>query len=152
MFTKLTSYLLAAIALAMAPALAADYKPDTPTSVEGATVLTVDQGKALLDNKTASFFDMRNPLNFGKGHVPGATLIAYREKSAFAPDFDVTLDSFDLAKLPANKNSTIVLYSDGPKGWKSYKAAVLAVKAGYTKVFWMRDGFAAWTTRGLPVE
>ncbi|WP_313953695.1 rhodanese-like domain-containing protein [Accumulibacter sp.] len=152
MFTKLTGYLLAILALAMAPATAADYKPDTPTSVEGATVLTVDQTKALLDKKTATFFDMRNPLNFGKGHVPGATLIAYREKSAFAPDFDVAQDSFDLAKLPADKSTMIILYSDGPKGWKSYKATVLAVKAGYTKVFWMRDGFAGWTTRGLPIE
>lgn len=152
MFTKLTGHLLAILALTMAPATAADYKPDTPTSVEGATVLTVDQAKALLDKKAASFFDMRNPLNFGKGHVPGATLIAYREKSAFAPDFDLTQDSFDLAKLPTDKSTTIVLYSDGPKGWKSYKAAVLAVKTGYTQVFWMRDGFAVWTTRGLPIE
>lgn len=152
MFTKFTGYLVATLALVIAPALAADYKPDTPSSVEGATVITVDQAKALLDTKAATFFDMRNPLNFGKGHLPGATLIAYREKSAFAPDFDAIQDSFELAKLPTDKNATIVLYSDGPKGWKSYKAAVLAVKAGYTKVFWMRDGFAAWTNRGLPIE
>ena len=145
---------LATLLMLLVTATVADDNPkaDTPTSAPGATIIDVDQGKRLLDNKSAVFFDMRNPLNFGKGHLPGATLMAYREKSAFQADFDATMDKVDLSKLPADKNARIVLYSDGPKGWKSYKASVLAARAGYNNVFWMRDGFAVWVARGLPVE
>jgi rhodanese-related sulfurtransferase len=54
--------------------------------------------------------------------------------------------------LPADKGASIVFYSDGPSGWKSYKATVLSVGAGYRNVLWMREGFAGWTARNLPVE
>ena len=77
---------------------------------------------------------------------------AYKEKSDFKPDFDVSVDSFEVDKLPADKAAKIVIYSDGPAGWKSYKAAVLAIKAGYKNVFWMREGFAGWTAKSYPVE
>jgi rhodanese-related sulfurtransferase len=152
MFTKSIASVAAVLALAIAPAMADEIRPATPTSVKGARIVTVEEAKGLLDKKAASFFDTRSPLNFGKGHLPGATLIAYKEKSQFAADFDATQDSFDLAKLPADKNATIVIHSDGPSGWKSYKATVFAVKAGYRNVLWMRDGYAGWTAKGLPVE
>lgn len=144
--------LAALLTLAVAPAVADEVRPDTPTSVKGARIVAVEEAKNLLDKKAAAFFDTRSPLNFGKGHVPGATLLAYKEKSDFKIDFDATQDVFDLARLPADKNASIVIYSDGPTGWKSYKATVLSVKAGYRNVLWMRDGFAGWVARAFPVE
>ena len=45
-----------------------------------------------------------------------------------------------------------MFYSDGPTGWKSYKAAVLAVKGGYKNVMYMRGGWDEWSGKGLPVE
>ncbi|MBN8455715.1 rhodanese-like domain-containing protein [Accumulibacter sp.] len=152
MFTKSILGLATIISLAAAPVFAADDKPDTPTSIKGARIITVDEAKGLLDKKAAAFVDTRNALNYGKGHLPGASIAAYKEKSEFKPDFDVTQDAFDLAKLPADKNAKVVIYSDGPKGWKSYKASVLSVNAGYKNVLWMRDGFAGWTAKSLPVE
>ncbi len=152
MITQWITSLATVLALAFTPALADEIKPATPTSVKGARIVSVEEAKGFLDNKAASFFDTRSALNYGKGHLPGATLIAYKEKSEFTPDFDARQDSFDIARLPADKNATIVIHSDGPSGWKSYKASVLAVKAGYRNVLWMRDGFAAWTAKGLPVE
>ena len=152
MFKKSIASLAAVLTLVVAPALADEIKPETPTSVKGARIITVDEAKGLLDKKAASFFDTRSPLNFGKGHVPGAILIAYKEKSEYVQDFDARQDSFDIATLPADKNARIVIHSDGPSGWKSYKATVLAVKAGYRNVLWMRDGYAGWTAKGLPVE
>jgi len=77
---------------------------------------------------------------------------AYKEKSEKVENFDGSIDSFDFAKLPADKNAKLVFYSDGPTGWKSYKAAVLALKQGYPNVMYMRGGFADWTAKGLPVE
>lgn len=144
--------LAAILALAVAPVAADDIRPDTPTSVKGARIVAVEEAKNLLDRKATTFVDARSPLNFGKGHVPGATLVSYKEKSEFKVDFDATQDVFDLAKLPADKNASVVIYSDGPSGWKSYKATVLSVKAGYRNVLWMRDGFAGWVGKALPVE
>lgn len=152
MLTKSIAVLAAVLTLAIAPAIADEIRPATPTSVKGARRVTVDEAKSLLDKKAASFFDTRSPLNYGKGHLPGATLIAYKEKSEYALDFDARLDSFDIARLPADKDAWIVIHSDGPSGWKSYKAAVLAAKVGYRNVLWMRDGYAGWTAKGLPVE
>ena len=152
MFTKSMASLAIGLTLAIAPAVAGDIKPDTPTSVKGARIIAVEEAKGLLDKKTAVFFDTRSPLNFGKGHIPGATLIAYKEKSEFVPEFDAAQDSFELTRLPADKNARVVIYSDGPSGWKSYTATVVSGRAGYRTLLWMRDGFAAWTARGLPVE
>jgi 3-mercaptopyruvate sulfurtransferase SseA len=147
---KFASSLLCATAVAMtAPVLASD---DTPTTLAGGKVISVDEGKKVLDSGAAVFVDTRAVLNFGKGHVPGAVAIAYKEKSEKVASFDATQDQFELSKLPADKAKGIVFYSDGPSGWKSYKAAVLAIKAGHKNVMYMRDGFAGWTAKGLPSE
>ena len=130
---------------------AQDNKPQTPAALAGGKVVTADEVKKLLDGKKAAFFDTRSAMNFGKGHVPGAKAIPYGEKSGFTDDFDAAKDRFDLAKLPADKNAVLVFYSDGPTGWKSYKAAVLAIRAGYKSVHYFRGGWAEWTSRKYPV-
>ncbi len=139
---------LATLALGSAPALA----QETPTKLNGGKVISVEEGKKLLDGGGAQFVDTRAVLNFGKGHVPGAVAVAYKEKSDKAENFDASQDSFELAKLPADKAKTVVFYSDGPTGWKSYKAAVLAIKAGHKNVMYMRGGFSDWTAKGYPAE
>lgn len=133
-------------------AVAADDSPATPTTLKGGKVITVDDAAALSKAKTAVFVDTRSALNFAKGHVPGAVTAAYKEKSDKVENFDASMDSFDFDKIPADKNAKIVFYSDGPTGWKSYKAAVLATQKGYTQVMYMRGGFADWTAKSLPVE
>jgi rhodanese-related sulfurtransferase len=125
--------------------------PVTPTTLSGGKVVTADEAKKLLDGKSAVFFDTRSAMNFGKGHVPGAKAIPYGEKSEFAANFDASKDRFDLAKLPTDKNATLVFYSHGPTGWKSYKAAVLAVRAGYKSVNYLRGGMDEWESRKYPV-
>lgn len=127
-------------------------KPAAPAVIKGGKVISVKEAKELLDKKNVKFFDMRSPVNFGKGHIPGAKALPYKENSSYAADFDVAVDKFDLGQLPTDKNSQMVFYSDGPTGWKSYKAAVLAIKGGYKKVMWLRDGFSGWQSANLPVE
>lgn len=149
-----TGVLGALVLLALAPGAAAGEapKPEAPAHLEGGTVITVREAKALLDAGQGRFFDMRSAVNYGKGHVPGAKALPYKEKSDYSASFDASLDSFDVGALPPDKNATVVFYSDGPTGWKSYKAAVLTVRAGYRNVKWMRSGFAGWTAAGLRVE
>jgi rhodanese-related sulfurtransferase len=131
-----------------AAAMAADEPPPTPTSLEGGKVITAEEGKKLADAKNVVFIDTRNVLNYGKGHVPTAVAAAYKEKSEKVASFDASQDQFDLGKLPTDKSAQVVFYSDGPTGWKSYKAAVLAIKSGYKNVMYMRGGFAEWVARG----
>ena len=66
-------------------------------------------------------------------------------------NFDPSQDKFDLAKLP-DKNKDIVVFCNSGTCWKSYKAAIALAKAGYTKVYWYRNGFPDWKARKLPVE
>lgn len=126
--------------------------PVTPTALKGGKVISVDDAAALSKSKGAVFVDTRSPINFGKGHIPAAISAAYKEKSDKVENFNAADDSFDFAKIPSDKAAKIVFYSDGPTGWKSYKAAVLAIKQGYSNVSYFRGGFNDWSAKSLPVE
>jgi rhodanese-related sulfurtransferase len=123
---------------------------ETPTSLPGGKVVSADEAKTLVGK--AHFFDMRKAINFGKGHVKGAVALPYDEKSEKASSFDASKDGFDKSKLPSDKNAVLVFYSDGPSGWKSYKAAVLAIRAGHKNVMWMRGGITEWSAKGQQLE
>jgi rhodanese-related sulfurtransferase len=139
-----------ALVAAFCPGYALADDPPTPSSAKGVEVVSVDQAKGLIGK--AQFFDMRAAINYGKGHVKGAVALPYDQKSAKSEDFDGSKDKFDTSKLPKDKSAPIVFYSDGPTGWKSYKAAILSARAGYTQVKWMRDGSSGWVAKGLPLE
>jgi rhodanese-related sulfurtransferase len=143
---------LIAGAAVLAFAGAALAESETPTSFAGGKVISVEDAHKLADAKTAYFVDTRSVVNFGKGHVPGAHAMPYKGSSEDVANFDGSKDQFDTSKLPANKDQALVFFSDGPTGWKSYKAAVLAVKAGYKNVNYMRSGWTAWQAKGFPVE
>lgn len=116
----------------------------TPEAIEGGRVVAVEEAKACFDTGKALFVDVRNPLNYGRGHIPkavaapfGSGMASGLEKGEF------------LRKLPGDKSGPIIIYSHGRSGWKSYNAAVEAIKAGYTGVMWMRDGFSSWEENGF---
>ena len=91
---------------------------------------------------------------FGKrlAAVPGALTVAYKEKSEKDASPDAELDGFELDKLPKGKSAAVVLYSDGPTGWMSCKAAVLSIGAGHKNLRYMHAGFADWTAKNCAVE
>ena len=124
----------------------------TPEVLPGGTIILPMDAKSLLDQKKAMFFDVRNPINYGRGHVPSAAALPYSGKSKKVVDFDMSLDSFDVSQLPSDKNEVIIFYSHGITGWKSYKAAVSAIHAGYKNVHWMREGFGKWLELGYPTK
>lgn len=125
---------------------------ETPATLPGGKIISVADARIMVDGKTAFFVDTRSVVNFGKGHVPGAHAIPYKGHSDDAANFDAAKDQFDLSKLPASKEQVLVFFSDGPTGWKSYKAAVWAVKAGHKNVNYMRSGWTEWQAKGFPVE
>lgn len=126
-------------------------KVPTPTDPPaGVKIIAADDAKPLIVQGKVQVFDMRNALNFGKGHLPGAVSIPYKWTKKGHPA--QRTGEFDMSKLPTDKGTTILFHSDGPNGWKSYYASKAAVESGYSNVLWMRDGFATWTDKGYPVE
>jgi rhodanese-related sulfurtransferase len=134
-------------ALISGAALAAD----TPLSLAGATGVSAEEVKTA-QAAGAVTLDVRVASEYAEGHIKGAINIPYREKSDKAVSFDASQDEFNLAKLPADKATALVIYCNGPECWKSFKASTLAIKGGYAKIYWYRAGFPDWKSKGLPTE
>lgn len=125
--------------------------PLTPPDLPGVTVVTAAQTRDLMA-KGVLIVDTRVASEYVEQHIKGAINIPYKEKSAKSPDFDPKLDRFDLSKLPADKNTPVIFYCNAGECWKSYKSSKTALRAGYTKVYWLRGGIPEWRNNGLPVE
>lgn len=136
----------AAVLLLVNPAFA-----DTPDSLKGTQLVDAAKAKSLIDGGAVAI-DARVANEFAEAHIKGAHNVPYKEKSAKSADFDASKDSFDLSKLPADKNVSLVVYCNGPECWKSYKASEAAVKGGYKNVHWFRTGMPAWKAAGYPTE
>jgi len=91
----------------------------------------------LINRENALLIDVSSVQDFEKGHVPGARHVAM---SQFDPE------SKDLAKA---KELPIAIYCRN--GQASGQAAQRLVKAGFTKVYWLDGGLAAWTEAQLPL-
>jgi TolB-like protein/DNA-binding winged helix-turn-helix (wHTH) protein/Tfp pilus assembly protein PilF len=57
-----------------------------------------------------------------------------------------------LRTLPALKGRPVIVFSEGPDGWRSYNAALQFKAAGVGEVIWYRGGEEAWTAAGLPAD
>jgi hypothetical protein len=69
---KRTIALIFALLLVFALAgVASAGKVPTPESLEGGKIVSAEETKALVGNSGVHFFDMRKPINYGKGHIPG---------------------------------------------------------------------------------
>ncbi|WP_397534370.1 rhodanese-like domain-containing protein [Roseateles sp.] len=123
----------------------------TPRSLPGASVVDAAAVQQLLQGG-AHYIDTRTEAEFKSGHVAGAKLVPYIEKSAKDADYKADDDQFDLSKLPADKSAALVFACNGAECWKSFKASRAALKAGYAKVHWFRGGFPEWRAAGLPAK
>jgi len=123
----------------------------TPRALPGATVVDAAAVAKLLQGG-ALLFDTRAESEYKAGHVAGAKLLPYGEKSAKEADFKAEDDKFELAKLPADKAQPLVFACNGAECWKSFKASHAALKAGHNKVFWFRGGFPEWRAAGYKIE
>ncbi len=130
--------------------------PETPAKVPAGIKVTLIGAKEVqeLQAKGATIVDTRKANEFAEKSIKGAISVPYDpEKSAKTPDgvFDSSLDKFDLTKFK-DKNAHLVMFCNSGTCFKSYKASVVAAKAGYTNVYWYRDGLPDWTARKLPTD
>ena len=145
-YLKYFSALALSIGLA-APVLAAE----TPATLKGATLVSAAEVNKLLGSGVP-VIDTRVAAEYAEKTIKGAKNVPYKEKSAKDANFDASQDQFDLSKLPADKAAPIVFFCNSGECWKSYKASVVAMKAGYTKVNWFRGGVPEWLKAGLPTQ
>jgi rhodanese-related sulfurtransferase len=122
----------------------------TPRALPGATVVDAAAAARLLA-EGGQYYDVRTEAEFQRAHIAGAKLLPYVEKSPKDTDYDAQLDSFDVSKLPAAKDTPLVFACNGAECWKSYKASQAAVRAGYTRVHWFRGGLPEWRAAQRPV-
>lgn len=124
---------------------------ETPSTLAGVKLVSAEQVKGMLDSGVP-LIDTRVAAEYAEKTIKGAKSVPYKEKSAKAADFDASQDHFDLGKLPGDKAAPLVFFCNAGECWKSYKASVVALKAGYTKIHWFRGGFPEWGSKGLPTQ
>jgi len=133
--------LMLVLALGLNGAALAD--EDTPTALEGVRVITAEELRSLLNQNAVRVYDLRKKASFVEGHIPSAVNAArhYNEKEKV----------LDVSVLDKDRATTVVFYSHGVSGWKSYWAAKSAVTSGYRNVLWLRGGYAEWEDKNLPI-
>jgi rhodanese-related sulfurtransferase len=146
------TYLKWAAAFTLSAVLSAPvWASDTPATLAGTKLINAADVKKMIDSGVV-VIDTRVASEFAEKTIKGAKNVPYKEKSAKDIGFDATQDQFDLSKLPADKSAPLVLFCNSGECWKSYKAAVVAQKAGYSKIQWFRGGMPEWVKAGLPTQ
>jgi rhodanese-related sulfurtransferase len=96
------------------------------------------QATQLINREDALVVDVREPGEFGAGHVLGAKNVPLARLDA---------PGADLAK---RKDKPVIVYCDG--GERSGKAMSALKRQGFTRVANLSGGLKAWQQAGLPVE
>jgi PQQ-dependent catabolism-associated CXXCW motif protein len=128
---------------------ATNYHGNTPTTLPGARVVTTLELQAMLEQEPRPFLvDVLS----GPSHrtLPGSLWL----NNGGLGDFDPIEEKRYLDTLALlsgeNKQRHLVFFCSGAHCWLSYNAALRAVRAGYTNVYWYRGGVEAWKEAGLP--
>jgi len=123
----------------------------TPNVIDGVRRITAEEAAAMMKTGVP-IFDTRVEEEYAERHIKGAANVPYVEKSAKEVGFDAAQDRFDLDKLPHDKSAPLIFSCNGPECWKSYKASVVAHRAGYKQIYWLRGGFPEWREKNMPTE
>ncbi len=109
-----------------------------PETIKGASIVDADWVKANYLTRGITIFDVRGYTKYIV-HIPGA--IPFKGKEIKSKK-----------KLPVDKGSPIVVYCDGLKSRQSYEVARSLARAGYKKIYWFRDGFNEWKSKGYSID
>ncbi len=112
---------------------------EAPMSVPGATTIDTDEAKKFFDEGVL-FVDTRNSEIFNRGHIERAVHL----------DLQSRFTKSALSSI-IGKDDKVILYCDGAHCGRSAIAAQKALRWGFTKVYYYREGFPVWRNRGLPV-
>jgi rhodanese-related sulfurtransferase len=97
------------------------------------------QATHLMNREDALVIDVREPAEYGAGHVIGAKNLPLARLDAPG------------AELAKRKDKPVIVYCiDG--GERSAKASAILKRQGFTRVANLSGGLNAWQQAGLPVE
>ena len=103
----------------------------------GGPWVSAAQATQLINREDAQVLDVRDPGEYGAGHILGAkNLPLARIASA--------------GEVAKKKDAALIVYCD--TGDRSGKAMAALKKQGYSKVVNLSGGLGAWKQAGLPVE
>ncbi len=115
-------------------------KEPLPETLEGTTKITAEELIELFDKfDNLVLIDSRIPADKSAGYIEGAIAL---------PNTETTVEA--LAKHIPSKTTPVAFYCNGPKCGRSYKAAKIAIKAGYKNIYWFRGGWEEWAEKGYP--
>jgi PQQ-dependent catabolism-associated CXXCW motif protein len=132
---------------------AAPYTAPTPTTIPGATVIST----RLLNTLAAGAAQDRPVLvdvASGEGHatLPGAVWIPGAGRgTSFVDPLQARFIELMARLTGGDKARPLVYFCVNSRCWLSYNAALRAVAAGYSRVYWYRGGLEAWRAAGLPL-
>jgi thiosulfate/3-mercaptopyruvate sulfurtransferase len=93
--------------------------------------------------RTFVLFDLREDWDFRSGHIPGACSVPFH---LFAQSLETLIASHwpgvDRSQVP------VVFYCYGRECIRSREGSTIAAKSGFRKLYWYRDGLAAWRKAG----
>jgi phage shock protein E len=121
-------------------AVAADPVAAAPAVAAPAPLISQSDLLARLEKKDPSLvvLDVRTPVEFAAGHVPGAKNISHDELPA------------KLAELAAHKDQDVVLYCRS--GRRTQIAEGTLRGAGFTKLLHLEGDYLAWEAEKRPIE
>jgi len=116
-------------------------KPFAPDSVAGTTRITAETVVDLAGSlPELVIIDNRHAVEFEKGHIEGAINL-----------LDTNMQRDDLARLAHRAETPLLFYCNGERCLRSSHAALMAVKWGYTRIYWFRGGWQEWLDKHLPI-
>ena len=125
------------------------YSGPTPMEIPGGMRITTATLDSMLKSSPVPILvDVAS----GNGHetlsgaywLPGAG-----RGSNFIDEVQASLSRFLEKVTEGNKSRALVFFCVNLECWLSYNAALRAVAAGYTAVYWYRGGLSAWRSAGL---
>jgi rhodanese-related sulfurtransferase len=106
----------------------------------GGPAVNTAQATQLINREDALVVDVREPADFGAGHILGAKNVPLaRLEAGDVPN--------DVAK---RKQKPVILYCE--RGDAAPKAAAALRKQGFEKAVTLSGGIAGWRQAGLPVQ
>ncbi len=138
--TRRTLFLIFLGALLMAGSAWAE-KKEVPQFIDGTTRVSAEDVIDLVESRPdLVIIDARKASDYRKGHIEGAINLPNTETNAET-----------LAKVLPSKDTPVLFYCNGIRCGRSVESAQIALKAGYTQVYWFRGGIQEWEAKGLPV-
>jgi len=131
---------ISALALCCGTAGATLGKVEIPDSIPGSTRVNAE-GVIALAAKTPDLVIIDARIDGDRKH-------GYIEGSVSLPDEQTNCAS--LGKVIPKKNSPTLIYCNGVKCGRSVVSTRIALKCGYTKLYWFRGGYEEWLANNYP--